>query len=91
MGTAKRHTGNQQQVVPVHDWDALADLLKDLKYGDEVVPVGWYRTKEWAKIWGLSESRTAVYLRIGVDAGKIESREFRVGNRPKPHYRKAVK
>ena len=89
MGTAKRHTGNQQVS---HDWDGLAELLRDLKKcDDESVPKGWYPAKEWAQIWGLSRHHASEYLRKGIEIGRVETRKFRINSRPTPHYRKVGK
>ncbi len=74
---------------------AVNSLLRDLQaamHGEaETVPPDWKTRAQWAAAWEMSDVRTGVLLRKGVEIGRMEKREFRIAAadvvRPVPHYR----
>lgn len=57
----------------------------------EVVPEGFFTSSEWSDMLGNSHSHTRRLLRDGVNAGKVETKDFRVrvgrSIRKEAHYR----
>jgi hypothetical protein len=72
--------------------EALALLRRELdKTNSETVPDGWRTARQWAEAWGLQRAHTTALIRAGIEAGRVEMREFKVssaaGIRRMPHYR----
>jgi len=73
----------------------LLDALKAESYKSvEVVPKGWFTSAQLASQLGIKTNWMNSNLRILIEAGKYESKLFRIksGSRifPIPHYREVV-
>lgn len=70
---------------------ALA-ALQDLFSGEVETPEEGYRTmQQWANEWGLSRERATTLVKRGIDAGKVDTKSYRINTGSKvykvPHYR----
>jgi hypothetical protein len=75
--------------------DEVVSSVRSLAKPD-VVPQGWYTTKQMASHADLSVSRMEKLVIAGVSAGTLETKKFRVQTStgrffPTPHYRKIQK
>jgi len=73
-----------------------SELLRKLKDAIQLkadtVPEGYKTVKDWAKAWSLSRAHAEKLLKIGVESGVVDSKQFRIpidGRKTYPvyHYR----
>ena len=77
----KRKAGGAAS-VPAGSLDAVEALgvLRRLLSGEAETPdEGFLTTRQWAKVWNLGVDHVSKLLRHGVAAGKVEIRQYRIG------------
>lgn len=69
---------------------AWAAALRSEFVADKV-PEGWHTSRQLCQMLGKSDSRLLEMLRVAIDAGRCERKEFRIPAagtvRPVPHYK----